>query len=309
MKKHSTEIKVGVIMTITLAVFVWLFNYVKGLNILNPIHHYYVVYDDINGLKESNTVFINGYKVGLVDDIKFLNHDAGKLVVTISLEQNVTIPKDSRAVLINADIMGTKALRIDRGSSPENLEYGDTLPGEIEAGLMDQLNEEIVPLKEKTEHLVVTLDSLATVVNDMLDDDFRSDFAKTTRDLQVTMAHLRRMSYTLDTMMTHKDGHVQKILAGVRENLDKLDHVMDNLAQLSDSLTDAEIKETISNLNNTLRGTALLMQRINNGEGSLGKLTTNDSLYLAIQHLTMRLDTLVDKIANNPKKYIRIKLF
>ena len=309
MKKHSTEIKVGVIMTITLAIFVWLFNYVKGLNILNPIHHYYIVYNDINGLKESNTVFINGFKVGLVDDIEFLSHDAGKLLVTISLEQNVMIPKDSKAVLINADIMGTKAIRIDRGTSPEGLEYGDTLPGEVEKGLIDQLNEEITPLKEKTEHLVMTLDSLATVVNSMLDEDFQSDFAKTTHDLHVTMAHLRNMSDSLDTMLTHKDGPVQRILAGVQENLEKLDYVMDNLAQLSDTLTDTEIKETISNLNTTLEGTALLMQRINNGEGSLGKLTTDDSLYLAIHNLTMQLDTLVDKIAKNPKKYIRIKLF
>jgi phospholipid/cholesterol/gamma-HCH transport system substrate-binding protein len=309
MKKHSIEIKVGIIMTITFAVFIWLFNYVKGLNILNPIHNYYIVYDDINGLQESNTVFFNGFKVGLVDDIEFLPGHSGKLLVTITLEQNVPLPEDSRAVLVSADIMGTKAIRLEKGKSSKIMEYGDTLKGFVESSLLDDLSEQIVPLKEKTEHLVVTLDSLAMVLNGMLDEQFRNDLDESVHNLKITLNHFRRMSYTLDTMLTGNDNQVQMILAGVNSNLVKLEYVMNNLSQVSDSLSSAEIKETLHNLNTTLAGTAQLMERINNGEGSLGKLTTNDSLYLAIQNLTMRLDTLVDKITENPKKYIRIKLF
>ncbi len=296
-------------MTITFAVFIWLFNYVKGLNILNPIHNYYIVYDDINGLQESNTVFFNGFKVGLVDDIEFLPGHSGQLLVTITLEQNVPLPVDSRAVLVNADIMGTKAIRLEKGTSSKIMDYGDTLKGIVESSLLDDLSEQIVPLKEKTEHLVVTLDSLATVINGMLDEQFQTDFDESMHNLKVTLVHFRKMSYTLDTLLTGNDNQVQQILSGVNRNLEKLEYVMNNLSQISDSLSTAEINETLHNLNATLEGTALLMERINNGEGSLGKLTTNDSLYLAIQNLTMRLDTLVNKITENPKKYIRIKLF
>ena len=309
MKKHSIEIKVGIIMTIALAVFIWLFNYVKGLNILKPIHNYYVVYDNISGLQRSNAVFISGYKVGLVDDIRFISDTSGKLLVILSLEEKIRIPEDSKAVLFSADIMGTKAIRIEEGRSRTFLKYGDTIASAVETNMIDQLAEEIVPLKNKTEHLVVTLDSLTTAINSMLDDDFKKDFANSIRDLRVTLAHFRRVSYSLDTLMTNKDGQVQMILTGVNNNLVKLDYIMTNLASLSDSLSQAEVREAIHNLNTTLEGTALLMERINNGEGSLGKLTTNDSLYFAIQNITMRLDTLVNKIIENPKKYIRVKLF
>lgn len=309
MKKHSIEIKVGVIMTITFAVFIWLFNYVKGLNILNPIHNYHIVYNEINGLQESNTVFYNGFKVGLVDDIRFLSDHSDRLLVTISLEQKITIPEDSKAVLISADIMGTKAIRIERGSSSHILKYGDTLTGVVEPSLIDEVTGEILPLKEKTEHLVETLDSLAMAINSMINEDFRKDIATSTKELKGTLAHLHRTSYALDTMLTGKDNQVQQMLSGVNRNLDKLEHVMNNLSQMSDSLDAGEISELVRNLNATLEGTALLMDRINKGEGSLGKLTTNDSLYIAIQNVTMRLDTLVTKITENPKKYIRIKLF
>ena len=309
MKKHSTEIKVGIIITLTLIVFIWLFNYVKGINLLKPSHTYYVIYDDINGLKKSGAVFIKGYKVGLVDNIEFTKDIPAKLLVTIRLEENLHLPEDSKAVLISADIMGTKAINILEGNSQNLLEYGDTLPGEVELSLMDQVNQEIIPLKEKTEHLVETLDSLATSIHGMMNEDFKNDLTGSISDLRASLGNIRRLSYSLDTMVTRRDGQVQTILTGVNTNLQKLDHVMDNLSQVSDSLSQADITAVIDNLNKTLEGTALLMERINNGEGSLGKLTTNDSLYLAIQNLTMRLDTLVTKITENPKKYIRVKLF
>jgi phospholipid/cholesterol/gamma-HCH transport system substrate-binding protein len=309
MKKHSVEIKVGIVMTLALAVFIWLFNYVKGLNILKPIHNYYIVYDDIHGLQPSNAVYINGYKVGLVDDIHFLKGNSGRLLVALSIEEKIRIPNDSRAVLYSADLMGTKAIRIVEGSSGTFFEYGDTIPGMLENGLVDQITAELMPLKDKTEHLIETLDSLATVVNQMFNEDFQKDFANSTHELSLTMTHMRKVSYTIDTMMTNQDGQVQMMLRGVRENLNKLDYIMSNLAQVSDSLSDSEIKSAVNNLNATLEQAAILMQRINNGEGSLGKLTTNDSLYFAIQNVTMRLDTLVTKITENPKKYIRIKLF
>ncbi len=309
MKKHSTEIKVGIIITLTLIVFIWLFNYVKGINLLKPSHTYYVIYDDINGLKKSGAVFIKGYKVGLVDNIEFTKDIPAKLLVTIRLEENLHLPEDSKAVLISADIMGTKAINILEGNSQNLLEYGDTLPGEVELSLMDQVNQEIIPLKEKTEHLVETLDSLATSIHGMMNEDFKNDLTGSISDLRASLGNIRRLSYSLDTMVTRRDGQVQTILTGVNTNLQKLDHVMDNLSQVSDSLSQTDITAVMDNLNKTLEGTALLMERINNGEGSLGKLTTNDSLYLAIQNLTMRLDTLVTKITENPKKYIRVKLF
>ncbi len=308
-KKYSIEIKVGIIMTLALVVFIWLFNYVKGLNILKPIHSYYAVYSDINGLQESNPVFLNGYKIGLVDEIHFYPDNSGRLVVVMAIEEDIRIPEDSRAVLFNADIMGTKAIRIEEGPSSGFLEYGDTIATEVEQSLMDQLNEELEPLKEKTERLIVSLDSVVTLVHGMLSGGMGHDLTAMTHDLRQTASHLKRSSYVLDTMLTDQKGTVQTMLAQVNHDLEQLDHILSNLSQVSDSLSEAELRSAINNLNSTLAQTALLMKRINAGEGSLGKLTTDDSLYIAIRTITLRLDTLVDKIIENPKKYIRVKLF
>ncbi len=308
-KKYSIEIKVGIIVTVALVIFIWLFNYVKGLNILKPIHHYYAVFSDINGLQESNPVFVNGYKVGLVDEIHFLPDNSGRLVVVLAVEQNIRFPEDSKAVLFNADIMGTKAIRVREGHSKQFLEYGDTLSTEVEQSLLDEVSEQMIPLKEKTERLVTTLDSVVTEIRFMLSNGMKEDIPAITHDLRSTTSHLKRASYALDTMLTARDGQVQTLLAGVNENLRTLDRILTNLSAVSDSLSQADLRAAIDNLNATLEQTSLMMSRINAGEGSLGKLTTDDSLYIAIRTITLRLDTLVDKIIDNPKKYIRVKLF
>ncbi len=314
--KHSTELKIGIIMTVSIAVFVWLFNYMKGLNLLKPISSYYVVYDKINGLNESNPVYINGYKVGLVDNIDFTPDETGRLVVKFSMEQPFRIPRGSVAQIYSADIMGTQAIRILLGTSDEYLHSGDTLPGTIEGSLQDQVSAQILPIKVKAEKLLSSFDSVLAVVQVTFNKNFRENFNKSFDDIRSSVQHLKRTSYTIDTLLTNENGqfsttmtNMEQISVLLRKELVKLDYILDNVTVISDSLSRSDIKSTINNLNETLAGTSLLMTRINNGEGSLGKLTTNDSLYQSLVQITQRLDTLINKITENPKKYIRVKLF
>ena len=147
-------------------------------------------------------------------------------------------------------------------------------------------------------------------------ENFINNFNKSFEDIRLSVRHLKNSSYTVDTLLTNENGqfsatmsNMEQISFLLKKDLIKLDYILDNISEISDSLTRSEIKSTINNLNETLAGTSVLMAKINNGEGSLGKLTTNDSLYQAIIQLTHRLDTLVNKITENPKKYIRLKLF
>ena len=156
--KHSTELKIGIIMTVSIALFIWLYNYMKGLNLLKPISSYYVVYNQINGLHESNPVYINGYKTGLVDNIDFAPDESGRIVVKFTMEQPFKLPKGSVAQIYSADIMGTQALRILLGKSNEYLHSGDTLPGSVEGSLQEQVSAQVLPIKVKAEELMASFD-------------------------------------------------------------------------------------------------------------------------------------------------------
>jgi len=303
-------------MTVSIVIFLWLYNYMKGLNLLKHNNSYYVVYNKINGLNESNPVYINGYKIGLVDDIKFAPDESGHLVVKFTIEQPFRIPKGSVAQIYSADLMGTQAIRVLLGKSGEYLHVGDTLPGTVEGSLQDQVSAQVLPIKVKAEKLMASFDSVLAVIQVTFNENFRNNFNKSFEDIRLAVKHLKNTSYTVDTLLTNKNGqfgttmtNMEQISFLLKNNLVKLDYILDNVSEITDSLTRSEIKSTINNMNETLAGTSALMTRINNGEGSLGKLTTNDSLYQAIVHLTHRLDTLINNITENPKKYIRVKVF
>ena len=87
MKKISNEVKIGFTALITILVFIWLFNFLKGKNLFSKTANYYVVYDKVGGLAESSPVEINGYKVGVVQSVRFLDPLSGRLLVELSVEK------------------------------------------------------------------------------------------------------------------------------------------------------------------------------------------------------------------------------
>ncbi|NOY36055.1 MAG: MCE family protein [Chlorobi bacterium] len=314
--KWSTEVKVGIIMVVTIVVFIWLFHFMKGLNFLKPSDSYYIVYERINGLEESNPILINGYKVGLVDAIDFMPDHSGRLVVKITLDKPYEIPKDSKAEIFSADLMGTQAIRILLGKTVSALEDGDTLVGITEGSLQEQVSAQMLPVKVKAENLLSSIDSVMAVIQSTFNKDFRYNFTKSFEDIRTTIDNLKRSTYTVDTFLTNKDGTMSLLVNNTKDvsvllksNLEKLDYVLSNLTSVSDSLKAADIKATVSNLNKTLEQTQILLKSVNAGEGTLGMLATNDSLYRAIESLTFRLDTLVTRIIEKPKKYLKISVF
>ncbi len=314
--KHSTELKIGIIMTVSIAVFIWLFNYMKGLNLLKPLNSYYVVYNKINGLHESNPVYINGYKIGLIDEINFMPDESGHLIVKFTIEKPFDIPRGSKAIIYSSDIMGTQAIRLKLGKSDQYYTSGDTLPGVVEGSLQEQVSAEVLPIKVKAEELMSSFDSVLAVIQITFNENFRNNFNKSFEDIRASVKHLKRTSYAVDTIITNKNGqflttmsNFQQISYLLKKDLTKLDYILDNVSDLSDSLSRSEIKSTIDNLNTTLAGTSVFFDNVNNGKGTLGQLTRNDSLYQALVHLTHRLDTLINNITEKPKKYIRLKVF
>lgn len=314
--KLSTEIKAGIIMILTIVVFIWLFHFMKGKNLLKNTDSYYVIYHKINGLGTGNPVLINGYKTGIVESIEFIPDHSGDLLVKITMDKPFPIPADSHAEIYSADLMGTQAIRIKLGHSTSILHSGDTLPGITEGSLSEQVSAQMLPVKVKAENLLASIDSVMAVIQYTFNEDFRDNFSRSFSEIRQTIDNLKRSTYTVDTFLTNPDGtmslimdQTQDITSLLRSNLIKMDTILGNLSSVSDSLSEADIKATLTNLNRTLEQTGILLAGINSGEGTLGKLATNDSLYMAIESLTFRLDTLITRITEKPKKYLKISVF
>lgn len=306
--KLSIEVKIGIIITLAIAATIWGLNFLKGRNILQRMDTYYAVFEDIGGLEKNSKIFLNGYKVGQVGNIVFSSDGSNTLRVALEIDKEYTLSSPSTAILYDADLLGTKAVMIRPGSSGQIHSPGDTLSSLIRAGLADQLEEQLSPLKAKAEHLIVTVDSMMAAMAHVFDRE-SADMLKSS---------IRKMENSIDgveAMLADEGdlsllvGNLQSITANLREHNQKLAASMNNLESITDSIARSDLKEAIRNTNRTLEQTYQIMEKINAGDGTLGLLVNNDTLYQNLAALSRELDLLLKDLQENPKKYVNVSVF
>jgi phospholipid/cholesterol/gamma-HCH transport system substrate-binding protein len=309
MKKISNEVKVGATALITILVFIWLYNFLKGKDLLSSTKHYYAVYDQINGLAESSPVEINGYKVGVVQSIEFINDGSGRLVVKMSVAKSFNIPVKTVADVKTVSLLGGMKVSLNFGDGPGIYKNGDTIPGIVTESIVSKLSSDLGPIKDKLVRTIDQLDSTLTGINKVLTPEF-------SKNLNGTVSNLNHFSKNLDDVLGSKAEDLKSMLSNLSkfskmlsDNSDKLGNTLSNLKNISDSLAAADLYTTITNLKATLERTAKLMDGMNKGKGTAGQLFTNDSLYINLNNAVTSLDLLLKDAKANPKKYVHFSLF
>jgi phospholipid/cholesterol/gamma-HCH transport system substrate-binding protein len=309
MKKISNEVKVGVTALLTIAVFILLYNFLKGKDLFRSTAHYYTVYDKVGGLQESSPVEINGYKVGVVQSISFVDALSGKLLVEFSVKKDFRLPVNTSAEIVPVSLLGGMRVQFIYGNGPGMYSEGDTIPGKLAEPLLDKVGTELLPVKDKLANLIVGLDSVVNSVNKVLDDDFK-------KDLNGTFTNLNNITGSLDKIVGSKEKELKTTLDNLKtfsqmlaDNSDKLNSTFNNLETISDTLAAADIYSAVSNLKSSLEKAALLLDKLNKGEGTAGQILTNDTLYTNLANSLESLNMLLQDLKANPRRYVHFSLF
>lgn len=306
--KISSEVKIGIIITIAIAVTIWGLNFLKGRNILKGVNTYYAIFEDVGGLEKNNKIFIKGYQVGQVSEIYFAEHGSRNLIVLLGIEKAYDIPLNSEAVLYDADLLGTKAIMLSLSESDQNHKPGDTVLSQIQYGLTARLEQQLLPVKDKAESLIVTIDSLMSALNYVFDRNTSEMLQASIHNLESSTSGIKNM-LSDQGKLTSMIGHMEAITLNLKNHNEQLSSAMSNIESITDSIARSELKSTISNTNKTLAETHLILEKINQGEGTLGMLVNNDSLYHNLTSLSQELDLLLKDLQENPKKYINVSVF
>lgn len=310
--KLSNEVKTGILVTIAIAAAIWGFNYLKGTDLFTTNKTCFAVYRNIDGLAASNRVIMNGYVVGLVKKIRFAEDRSGKMIVTMQVKNDIFIPDNSVAQIVSSDFFGGKAIEIIMGDSPNSITNKDTLKSDLKSGIEQQLG----PIKDKTERLIVSLDSLSRSMNFLLDEKNRKNFAVSFENLSHITANLERTTASLDRMISYPDGKLNRTISNteaisgtLKDNQKKIGEIISQTEQLTDSLANANLASSINNLNASLAELNSILKKINRGEGSAGMLVNDKELYLKLTSATDNLDKLLADLKANPKRYVHFSLF
>ena len=309
------ELKIGIIGILSILLLIWGINFLKGNNIFGNKNEYFAIYKNIDGLESSSPVRINGLTVGNVTKIFFHPNNNGDIIVQFTINDNIRFPINTTALIYNSDIMGTKAVKLIYGPSKIYASPGDTIYSQIEGGLKDEVNKQVLPLKNKAEELISSIDSVMTVITTVLDRDARESLSNSLRSLNRTFSTMELAMIKLDSIIYKNDIRVSTIIKNLESittnfhnNNDLISETLNNFESISDSLAKSNIKNTVNNLDKSLYQFDKILQKIDKSEGTLGMLLNDKEMYNNLTSASKQLDLLIEDMKKNPKRYVTFSL-
>jgi phospholipid/cholesterol/gamma-HCH transport system substrate-binding protein len=314
--KIRKEVKVGVVFVIATAVLIWGLMYLKGLELFKKHQTFIAVYDHVNGLVAANPISIKGLKVGQVKKLYFNPKNPAKIVVELYIDGDYPIPRNSSARIYSSDLLGSREVEIVLGDSNVLAKTGDTLRSVTEATLGEEVNRQLAPLKKKAENLISSIDTVATIVQEVLNKNTRDNLVQSVEHIKEALQNLAHTTYNIDTLVSTQRNHlaaiitnVESISANLRQNNDRISNILHNLSDVSDSLAKARIPYTLAQVNTAIGSLNTALQKINQGNGTVGLLLNDDKLYRELEKAARDLNLLIEDIKANPKKYVKISVF
>lgn len=295
----SNEVKIALLVILAMVILVFGINFLKGINIFKAANYFYANYNNVVGLAQSAPVTLNGYKVGIVREIKYDYEHPGNVAVELSLDKELRLPQGTQA-LLTTDLLGTATIEIQMGNAANGFyNVGDTIASAIKPGLMDAVSTNLMP---SVSSIFPKIDTLITSLNTLVGDPA---LLASIQRLDGLTAELNATITTLHGVLAQM-GPIAKDFKSITENVDT---ITGDLSAVSARLREAPVDSLVANLNATMANLEILSANLNNPESSIGKLTTDPELYNNINHTITSLDSLFIDIKQNPKRYINVKVF
>jgi len=312
--KINSSTKIGVFVAIIFSLAIWGIYYLKGIDLFSKENKYYVIYQNIDGLMISNPVQIKGLKIGQVSNIWFSNAKYESVTVEIMVKKDIHVPQGSVAKVYSSDLMGSKSIELIMGNSPKMLNHGDTLKSSTEESLKEQVKIEMLPLKKKAENLMNSMDSTFSVLETMFNKNTMENITTSIMNIRKTFENLQHTTTKIDTIVTKSN------IGSILQNLEtttymlklqnkNIANTLTNLSAFSDTLARVHLAQTLQKADNAFTIFDSIAQKVIKGEGTIGQLIQNDTLFRKIHSASVDLDALLLDVQNNPKKYVHFSVF
>ncbi|HKZ37819.1 MAG TPA: MlaD family protein [Chryseolinea sp.] len=295
--KLSKEFKVGLFMVITISLLYFGFNFLKGIDFFARTKKYYAVYDNVDKLTESNQIFLNGYAVGRVSDIQ-IQQRLNRVLVELDIDSDIILT-DSSVALLNGELLGGRFIQLMMGSGGNELQPKDTVPSQVAKGIMDFFEQNAQPVAT---NLQITLQNLNVILAGLARNTKRLDtmFMR----LQNTPALLNRTLSTASSNIDDLSVSFKSVAGNLNGTLEELRPTLSNFKTLSDSLKMMQLNGTVSKAQQSLGKLNETLSRLNNGDNTMSKLMTEDSLYMNLNQLLNSVDSLAKHFNTNPKHFM-----
>ena len=290
--KISNELKIGFWAIVTLVILFLGVNYLKGIHTLRQGDFYYLLSEKVEGLAVSSHVKLHGLKVGIVREMQY-DKNSDKVLVTLNIyNDEIQIPVDSR-VTVSTDLLGTSSINLELGGSEQYFNPWDTIEAPAtNASLLDKAD----PIIAKVDALLPKLDTLVSGITILVNES----------KVQESLLELNKMTVRLNQTVNSLNGLLKNDVPTIMNNVKS---TTANLDTISSQLKEAEVEKILANANRTLNEANQMIRRLQADDNSVGKLLNTTDLHDHLNRTLSDVDSLVNAIKENPKKYIRVKVF
>ena len=298
----SREVKTAILILGCIIIFIFGFSYLKGASILNNEKILHALYDDIEGLVVGANVTISGLNVGKVKEIDF-DENYDKIKVTFSIREDLSFSNQSLAQLYEAGLIGGKSIAVIPKYDPKNIiQNHDVLPSDVKPGLTELVNQQIAPLQDKIEGLLTSADSLFAGVSNVMNFETQNYLKSALEGLSSTISNINDLSSNMNRIVETNEKALNK-------TLNNLGDVSSNLSRLTDSLNQMPLNATVKNFESTSAKLKIIISRLESGEGSMGMILNDKTLYDNLINSSEALDVLLTDLKENPKRYVHFSIF
>jgi len=310
------EIKVGLFGLLAILVFVLGFRFLKGTSFFKGQNTYYAEYNTVDGLYEKNPVMLNGVNIGLVNEINFKNDNSGKVILTLSIDDNIKLPINSVASVASNDLLGNKVVKIALGDATEYASDNDLIIGGTQTDITTTVQREIAPIKLKFEEILGSVDSVLIIVRQIFNDKNLNNLDRSFNTIPSTLNNFNKTSDEVSKLVQQQSLRINNILANAESisanfkgNNQKITNILTKAETATDKLSKIELENTINQANEAITALKESIAKLNSTEGSLGLMMNDKSLYQNLEKSSADLDKLLVDLKANPKKYVHFSIF
>lgn len=303
---NKSKLKVGIFCVIAVVIFYLGACFFKGVSAFGKKTYYYAIFENTGGLQASNAVMLNGYKIGQVTNVSIISDNPVRLCAELMITEDVNIPKDSKVQVAPKDLLGGTVVNILFGSDTRFLQDKDTLQAYVVPPMTDGIDE----LKAQLGSILSSVDTITLSLKDVLSPDAGG------QDLKSTLANLESTTENLTYILAANKDKVGKLVTNLEQFSNtlsaagpQLESIVENMDNITDSLSKANVRQTINDAQKAISDIQLIVDKMQRGEGSLGQLVNNDSLYVNLEHSLYSFNELLVDLKANPKKYINVTVF
>lgn len=308
-KKEVRNIKVALFFIAAVLIFYLGSVFLKGINVFGKKNYYYAVFENVGALHESTNVTLNGFEIGKVTGIKLLSSNPVRICAEILVTEKLDIPKDSKFEVAQKDVLGGMVVNLHLGESSEIAQRGDTLGCFVAGGMLDGVGDLVAQLQS----VVASVDTIGQNIKLAF---HSGDSLNGGTTIKNTLENLEHTTSDLSKLMADNGGKVTRVVAQLEtltktlsDASPKIDEIVANVDNISDSLAKANIRTLVNNAQGTIDNANKLLADVKNGQGTVGQLMQNDSLYKSINNTLESLNLLIKDLKANPSKYINVTVF